>query len=244
MSQSSSSSSCVAVAVLVIVGWFALPARAVVTTFENGTEGWSVNGRETISSNGGNPGAYLDVFLQDFGSLTYNTTNAAFLGDLSRFGSPIRISIDYNAILVRSVPVGMPVMHNLVVRLVDTNDSDDPREWVGVWYKLGSIGERVPGWQEFSVTVDPTEVALPDGWGGTGDDDPVTRMPRLPLDRTFASVMTSVDQIFFSTMVPGYIYPPSFFHLQVDNIELSVVPEPGGLGLLSVGGLFVLRRWR
>ena len=201
-----------------------------------------MNGRETISSTGGNPGANLDVFVETFGSHTVNTTNTAFLGNFTRYGSPIRISIAYNAILVRSVPLGRPLMHNLVVKLVDTNDSDDPRWWVSVWYKLGTIGERVPGWQELSVTVDPAQTTLPDGWGGTGDHDPVTHMPRLPLDRTFASVMTSVDQIRFSTMVPGYVYPASFFHLQVDNIELSAVPEPGGLGLLAVGGLFALRR--
>ena len=243
MSQLSSSISCVVLAVVVTVGWFALPARAVVTTFDNGPEGWSMNGRKTISSTGGNPGANLGAFLPgSFGVHTINTTNTAFLGDLTRYGSPIRISIDYNAILVRSLPLGMPFMHNIVVKFIDTNDSDDPRSWVGVWYKLGTIGERVPGWQELSVTVDPTQTTLPDGWGGTGDEDPVTYMPRLPSDRTFASVMTSVDQIRFTTMVPGFVYLASTSHLQVDNIEVSAVPEPGGLGLLAVGGLFALRR--
>lgn len=243
MSQLRSSKFCVRLVVGMTVGWFALPASAVVTTFENGAEGWSLNGREMIFPTGGNPGARLNLFTQSFGAHAINTTNSEFLGDFTRYGSPIRISIDLNAILVRSVPLGRPLMHSMIVQLVDTNDSDDPRTWVSVWYKLGTIGERVPGWQELSVTVDPTETTLPVGWGGTGDDDPVTHMPRLPLDRTFDSVMTSVDQIRFTTMVPGYFYPTSFFHLQVDNIELSAVPEPGSLCLLAVGGLLTLRRW-
>ena len=117
MSQLRSAKFCAGLVVGMTVGWFALPASAVVTTFENGAEGWSLNGREMIFPTGGNPGARLNLFTQSFGAHTVNTTNSEFLGDFTRFGSPIRISIDLNAILVRSVPLGRPLMHNMIVNL-------------------------------------------------------------------------------------------------------------------------------
>jgi hypothetical protein len=221
----------------------ASPAMAVVTTFDNGTEGWSVSGRTNISPTGGNPGANLDVELIDvFGAETRNSTNADFLGDYSRFNAPIKLAVDMK---INSITFfGTEVRRNLVVEMVDYNPPGSDYPYVSVWYDFGEIGADLPGWRNFQTMIDPTQTTLPAGWGGTGDEDPVTFEPRLPPDRTFASVLASVDELRFTTYVPGYFYGFTNFLMQVDNVELSVVPEPGCIGLLATGGLLVLRRRR
>src|SRR5687767_13989832 len=89
------------------IGLSALDAGAAVsrTTFDSGTEGWSVSGRDDISATGGNPGANMDVFLDEvFGAEVRNETNADFLGDLRRFGSSIALSVDTNVHSIASLP--------------------------------------------------------------------------------------------------------------------------------------------
>jgi hypothetical protein len=66
-------------------------ALADITTFDNGLEGWSNSGRETISPVSGNPGAALDEPLIDvFGADIRNESNPAFQGDFSQ--SPTRFT--------------------------------------------------------------------------------------------------------------------------------------------------------
>ena len=220
-------------------------ASAVVTTFDNGTEGWSVSGRDTISPTGGNPGANMDVFIDEaFGADTRNETNANFLGDYTRFGAPVRIGLDMKVNSIRTVPAGNEVPRDLVVELRDYNPPGSDYPYVSVWMNFGEIGSHLPGWRHFEVTVDPTQTALPAGWGGTGAEDPITFEPILPPGRTFASVLANVEEIHFSTFVPGFFYTFTTFEVQVDNIEVSAVPEPASLGLLAGAGLLALRRRR
>jgi hypothetical protein len=145
---------------------------------------------------------------------------------------------------IRSVPAGNELTRDLVVELRDYNPPGSNYPYVSVWYNFGEIGSHLPGWRSFEVTIDPSQTTLPAGWGGTGDEDPVTFEPRLPPDRTFASVLASVDEIHFSTMVPGFFYTFTTFEVQVDNIAVTAVPEPAALGLLSGAGLLALRRRR
>src|SRR5687768_3828732 len=148
---------------------FAGPAGAVVTTFDNGTEGWSVSGRDTISPAGGNPGANMDVFIDEaFGADTRNDTNGDFLGDYTRFGGPVRIGLDLKVNSIRTVPAGNEVPRDLVVELRDYNPPGSNYPYVSVWMNFGEIGSHLPGWRHFEVTVDPTQTSLPAGWGGTG----------------------------------------------------------------------------
>ena len=224
---------------------FAGSASAVVTTFDNGTEGWSVSGRDTISPTGGNPGANMDVFIDEaFGADTRNETNANFLGDYTRFGGPVRIGLDFKVNSIRTVPAGNEVPRDLVVELRDYNPPGSNYPYVSVWMNFGEIGSHLPGWRHFEVTVDPTQTALPAGWGGTGDEDPVTFEPRLPPDRTFASVLANVEEIHFTTMVPGFFYTFTTFEVQADNITVAAVPEPASLGALACVALLTLRRRR
>jgi hypothetical protein len=236
---------CAVLGACTVLAALAAPARAVVTTFDNGTEGWTISGRDTISPTGGNPGANLDVFIDEaFGAQTRNDSNPAFLGDLSRYGSPLKFAIDFKVNSIRSIPNGDEIPRDLVVELVDYNPPGSNYPYVSAWFNFGEIGSHLPGWRHFEVTIDPNQAALPAGWGGTGDEDPVTFEPRLPPDRTFASVLQSVDEVRFTTMVPGFFYAFTTFEVQADNIEISAVPEPASLGLLACAGLMALRRRR
>jgi hypothetical protein len=102
---------------------------------------------------------------------------------------------------------------------------------------LGTLDANEPGWHTYSVDVlDPTASDLPDGWGGTGDEDPVTFEPRLPPGRTFASVLASVDEIHFTTFVPGYFYGFTNFDMQVDNVGWLPLPPAYGRGDANCDG--------
>jgi hypothetical protein len=223
----------------------AAPALAdTTTTFDNGLEGWSISGRTDINPTGGNPGANLHGVLIDvFGADIRNNTNDAFLGDLSRYGM-LELSID---IQVNSINFfGQEVPRDLVVELRDyTNNNGYP--WTSVYYNLGTlqaVSEGNDGWVTYSVIIeDPFAVGLPDGWGGYGDETPLGD-PILPAGRTFASVLASVDEISFTTFVPGFFFGFTNFDIQVDNIAIRTVPAPSAVALLGFGGLVGARRRR
>ena len=199
-------------------------AGQVVTTFDNGTEGWSVSGRDDISGAGGNPGANMDVILIDvFGADIRNNTNADFLGDYTANGS-FTMSIDIRTNNIDFF--GQQVVRDLIIDFRDyTNDQGYP--WTSVWLNLGLLdasasGDNGDGWVTYTFTVEnPNAADLPPGWNGYGYEDPVTFEPTLPPGRTFESVLASVDEIAFSTFVPGFFFGFTNFELQIDNITLT-----------------------
>lgn len=218
------------------------------TTFDNGLEGWSISGRTDINPNGGNPGANLHGQLFDvFGADIRNSTNQDFLGDLTRYGPQIELSID---IQVNSINMlGTEVPRDLIVELRDFNDPGSNYPWVSVYYHLGTLeadsSRGVSGWQTYSVVIDnPMATDLPDGWGGTGGEDPNTFEPILEPGRTFTSVLQSVDEIAFTTFVPGFFFGFTNFDIQVDNITVRSVPAPSALAVLGLAGIAGTRRRR
>jgi len=217
-------------------------AGAAVTTFDEGLEGWSISGRETIDPMGGNPGANLHGELVDvFGADIRNETNEEWLGDLTRYGQ-FEVSVD---IQVNSITFfNGEVPRDLVVEFRDnTNNSGLP--YTSVWLNLGVLSADNDGWNTYSATiVDPFAEDLPAGWGGYGDEDPDTFEPILPADRTFTSVLQSVDSVHFTTFVPGFFFGFTNFDIQVDNISIRSVPAPGTAALLGVAGLGATRRRR
>lgn len=215
-------------------------------TFDNGTEGWSISGRTTINPFGGNPGANLHGQLDDvFGADIRTSTNQAFLGDLTRYGPQIELSID---IQVNSINMfGTEVSRELIVELRDYNNTNN-LPWTSVYFNLGTLqadsSRGVSGWQTYSVIIeDPFALALPAGWGGYGDETPLGE-PILPADRTFTSVLQSVDELAFTTFVPGWFFGFTNFDIQVDNITIRAVPSPSALAVLGLAGIAGTRRRR
>lgn len=228
-----------------ILGLAVAPSAAwaqATVTFDAGTEGWSISGRTTIQPTGGNPGANLRGQLLDvFGADIRNSTDPRFLGDYTRYGGSVTLAID---IKVNSIAFfGNEVTRNLVLELRDRNPPGSSYPWVSAWVVLSPISRELTGnWTTFSATFDPRAVALPPGWGGTGDEDPGTSEPRLPPGRTFASVLASVDEIAFTTFQPGFFYGFTNMDLQVDNVR--VIPAPACAGVLLLAGCGVIRRRR
>jgi hypothetical protein len=221
-------------------------ANAVTTTFDNGTEGWSVSGRTTINTEGGNPGAHLDTTLIDvFGADIRNTSNPDFIGDLSRFNAPIEFSVD---IRVNSITFsGNEVSRELVLDLRDDNPAPDETFPASVFFSFGDISAADTGeWTTFSVLIDdPTQTTLPDGWRGSGAEDPDTFEPILPLGRTFADVLAGVDKTAFTTFVPGLFFGFTDFDIDVDNPTLRVIPAPTTAAPLAIlAGAAATRRRR
>lgn len=192
-----------------------------ITTFENDTEGWSVSGRNDIGSESGNPGAALDVHIIDVFSadIRNDDNNPRFMGDYTTLG-PFRLSVQ---VKIDSINVfGTEVPRTLIAELRDTT-SPTPigLPYTSVWIELGTIESSQPGWRTFSVDVtNPNSTTLPPGWGGYGDEDS-TGAPRLPANRTFADVLQRVDELHFTTLVPGYFYSFTNYTMQVDNISLT-----------------------
>ncbi|MBL4697572.1 MAG: hypothetical protein JKX70_01940 [Phycisphaerales bacterium] len=211
---------------LIAIASSTLAAQDTTTTFDNGLEGWSVSGRETIDEGGGNPGENLHAIMVDvFGADTRNSTNVNFLGDYNRFGGSIELSIDIKVNMIDFF--GTIVSRELVV---DLRDFDKPNgfTWASAWYSLGVLDSRVNNeWVTYSIIIeDTTSLDLPAGWRGSGAEDPDTFEPILPEGRTFASVLESIDQITFTTFVPGFFFGFTNFDIQVDNITIRAIGEP------------------
>lgn len=245
----SSQGSRVKAAVALSTALFASTASASITTFDNGaTNGWGVffanNGTQGdfIEQTGGQPGAHLRFTMQEmFGVSLINTTNSAVLGDYGKFTNGVTIGLDVKADLIKQSDTGFDRERNLILELIDLNPEGSAYPWVSVWTNLGVIAGDID-WQRLETTiVNPLATALPAGWGGTGAENEFNE-PILPANRTFASVLASVDRIRFTTFEPGYNYGFTDFVIRYDNISVTPVPEPATLLALAPAMLLLRRR--
>lgn len=215
--------------------------------FETGTGGWQFQGNELLFP-GGNPGNYLGIPLIDSFGITFGTSDASspLIGDLTGYAG-LEISFDMRTFQFRNFagePID-PASRPLVLQFIDRGDPDDFLDDVSVYI----VGQHIPyekdGWSRITFSV-PTTTGdlLPDGWGGTGDEDPDTFEPILPSNRTFESVMANVDEVMISTFVPGFFYGFTFWEIGVDNLLVREIPAPGAAALLGVASVGLLRRRR
>jgi len=217
----------------------ALAVEETTVTFDHGKQGWQgpqgSGGFSWISRRMGNQRpAYRTVF-EDFG-ITFRNDSSAFTGDYTAVPAlELGLDVKTNALSF----FGSDVTRQLAVELRDYDGAPDGMPYVSVWYVLGTLDAAKTGWETLSVKItDTTAAALPTGWGGYGAEDPVTYEPILPAGRTFASVLAGVDEIAFTTLVPGYFFGAADFDVVVDNLfvrPLAAVPEPASAALLALG---------
>ncbi len=216
-----------------------------VVTFDNGTEGWTVDGSgcSPVIESGGNPGAYWN---QDNAScegeeilrgsfLFFNESDPTFVGDYTEKG-PVQLSIDVNVNDFTYYWFGTAVeeFRQVVIEFIDLDYQwSDPvsgyvAPYTSVMYPMGTLPNRNDGWKSFTVDIeDPNAIELPEGWTGTGGpDDPVTYLPQLPPGWTFADVMAEVDVVVFHAIEPGFYYDYGFvFDIDFDNIGIRELPR-------------------
>lgn len=207
--------------------------------FSNGTQGWDglkgVVGETWVDTSTGRDAPALRSRLDFFGASFLNSSNQHYLGDYRKLGG-LSIGLD---VIANSITTGWgELSRSLIVELRDYDNTPAGKPYTSVWYDLGVI-DAANGWQHLSVTIaDTTASALPAGWGGYGAMDD----SGLPPGRTFADVLSSIDEVAFTTIVPGMGFLYGIYDISVDNISFvtaAEVPEPSSFALMA-GGLGLL----
>jgi hypothetical protein len=207
------------------------------------TSTWAVNGVVTLFEQGGNPGRFVGLPYGDFFGVTlgYIEPNGPLVGDLTRHGGPLRFELDIQVFQLNNwwnEPMD-PGEFPFVLEFVDYADPNSQEPTVSVYYVGDGLPNQNAGWVKYEYLVpDPTQTALPPGWGGTGDEDPITYEPRLPPHRTWRDVLENVDEVRLTTFVPGYFYGANFWEVGFDNVQVSVdaagcYPDCDGSGALD-----------
>jgi hypothetical protein len=212
-----------AAAVLIAIAGTASAQTLSSIDFEDGlTHGWTVNGSTDVVATDGNPAHHLHLPYGDFMWVDFRTQEPGPLtGNLARHGGPLRATVDIRTFNLQNF-FGEPMDPQWFPVTIQFVDAADPT--VSVYYTGPAMPPVLSNWVGFTFNVpDPTQVALPPGWGGTGDEDPVTFEPRLPANRTYASVMTNVGSVHITTAEPGYFYASSFWEVGYDNLVISRV---------------------
>lgn len=218
------------VGLLAGLGVAAVGARAqtAVITFDNGLEGWSgpggVGGATTIVATGGHgddDGPFLRTVFNDFGITFRTTTNTAFLGDYTT-SDEATIGVDTRVEFLSFF--GQDVSRPWLVELRNRSLAQGFYPWVSVWYLFDNISQtNNSDWTPYSVTFSPRAADLPPGWGGTGDEDPVTFEPTLPAGVGFADVLSNIDEVVFTTLQPGFFFGFTDHTVGLDNIRIERV---------------------
>ncbi|QBE67008.1 PEP-CTERM sorting domain-containing protein [Pseudoduganella lutea] len=227
----------------------AVAAPDSTVTFGQGAEGWQGlqpmdgNGGTSIDTSLGNGAPALHTQIEHFGATWSTTTNTNFVRDYTQMQG-VTFGID---VLANSVWFfNREVTRDLVIELRDYDNQANGLPYTSVWTKVGTLDASKAGWQHLSVTIaDTSALGLPAGWGGYGNED-AQGNPYLPSDRTFASVLAGVDEVAFTTFVPGFAFGFTYFDVAVDNISISPVPEPaqGGMLLAGLAAMAALARRR
>ncbi len=243
--------------VAAVAASLAVQAHAQVLSHETFDEPstclWELNGAQILLDDGrGIQGGYIHLPFLDFFGVTLSTdqTSTGLIGDLSGRTQPTRVTFDAVTFAFQSFDGNDidPSSRPLTLQLIDSGDPMDFTDDVSVWVLGDPIPTQRAGWRSYEFTIPPAQATLPTGWGGTGDEDPVTFEPRLPPGRTYASVLASVDRVQITTFQPGFFYGFSFWEMGFDNarVEVGVSPCPCDFngGGLAVNDIFdFLNAW-
>ncbi len=193
-------------------------AQQAVITFDDGVEGWSSPPMSMVVMEGGNPGAHLVTMTNNFGLDYRNSSHPDFIGDYSTavrvvFGLDLKVDQP-------SGGSGTLDVRPVIVMFRNAALEDAGGVPVTVWYRLTTMDSVMP-WARHEVAFDPRSVALPEGWKGTGANDPGTSEPILPAGVTFADVLEGVTEVRLTTYEPGWFYIPADFNIGLDNIAID-----------------------
>lgn len=223
-------SACLAIAGLALscaAAQAAPAANGMVTTFKNGDGGW-------IGRIGPN-GTGVTFVEERFGDRkpSYRTQYSDFLKNgLRWYNDGKRWTGDYS--VVPSFTFGVDVntfklqegqnatTRDLMVYFIDAHHPPKGYDSISVGVKIGTL-EMGTGWQQFTVTIPDTHsLTLPDGWVGTGATD-ADGNPMLPPGRTFAEVMSQVDEIAIQTVRQPNVLVLDDFDVAIDNPHVVAV---------------------
>ncbi|MCH2145582.1 MAG: hypothetical protein MK082_10640 [Phycisphaerales bacterium] len=234
MTSASCTSALLALGCLLITSPIAMTEEEIVITFDESNDGWSINGSEQIDPTGGNPGPHL--YLQPVNTfgvvISSDGADERFIGNF--FEKQVsRMGLDIDTVWIGNA--SNEFTRHVILELRDYDAPPYPYQWVSVWYDLGEFPASADGWESFSVPI-PLQEDLPEGWGGTGDEDPKTYEPRLPENRTYGSVLRGVDEALFTSFVPGQGYGSNTYEIRVDNITLVTGAETTCSGDIDMDG--------
>jgi hypothetical protein len=210
--------------------WFAGAANAQQVISETSFDtddlgGWTVNGQQLLFPDDYG-GSYIGLPLGDFWGVTLaNSENAALLGDLSRYGGDLEITVDIKVFTLNNWwgdPMD-PSEFPLVLQIFDGTFADGGL--VSVYFEGPGMPSQWEGWERYTFTIPnpATAPAMPAGWQGTGSEEE----GQLPDGRTYASVLANVAEIRLTTMRPGWFYVSSFWEVGFDNVRVQVVGGGG-----------------
>lgn len=226
-------------------------AHAGTTTtvdFEDGlSHGWEgpqgFGGASFVDpTNGGGGGAGYRTQFNDFGIPFSNSTNSAFLGDYTQHD---QVTLSFDLRIDQIGFEGLGIQRPFMVELRNSNYGDPGYDHASVFFLFDWFSaDSFSGFQNLSVTFDPNSMAVPAGWGGYGSYDPNTFETRLPDGVTYSDILSGVDEIVISTLLPDFFFTNDDYDLTLDNITISTVPAPSAMALLGLSGLVGTRRRR
>ncbi|MCA9275137.1 MAG: hypothetical protein KDA29_03845 [Phycisphaerales bacterium] len=228
----------------------ALAGTTTTVDFEDGmAHGWEgpqgIGGSSFIDPTYGNGGgAGLRTQFNNFGIDFYNNTNSDFLGDYTQYES-VTVSVDLRIDQIGFTGLGISRPFALELRSFDL--ASDGYPWASAYLLFDWYGAHsFDGYITLSTTFDPNATDLPIGWGGFGGpEDPDTFEPQLPPGVTFADLLSDVDEIAITTILPGYFFTFDDYDVTLDNISITrTVPAPSALALIGLSGLVGTRRRR
>ncbi|MCC6426126.1 MAG: EF-hand domain-containing protein [Phycisphaerales bacterium] len=186
--------------------------------------GWYCNGNQEVAYDE-NTNQYIGVPYMDFWGITLSNSEPS---------SPVNTDYTVEGQTYFTVKVRMYALDNwfgepmdpnwfpLVLQLTDVGDPENWTDDASVYFVGAGMPQIADGWVTYTYVIDdPTSEELPPGWGGTGAEDPDTFEPILPPGRTFANVLASIDDVRFTTFVPGSFYSSSFWEVGFDDVHIE-----------------------
>jgi hypothetical protein len=208
------------------------PARAdvFVDTFEGGANGagWTyIEGFDTLESNGGNPGWWLESpILDTFDPTLYSAIDGAtpFTSDY-RATNVSKIGVDLQTL---SVDFGDGSEFNVILLLRRTNGTpDDIFDDDFAYFVGGPTPVEDAGWAHYEFLVpSQSDDPVPAGWAGGSVDDCENFRPGV----VWSDIMQSVDRVEFHYLHPCFFAIFQQWVVGADNVSIEYAGKPTAVG--------------